>query len=65
MSKYKSYGKSRGNSRAGLQFDKLIKACSNSKKPPTAMAAGGIGRFGVAHFTSTRSCLDSTGIYLK
>jgi hypothetical protein len=55
MSKYKPYGKSsKGSGRgAGNQFDKLLKACSNSK--------GALGRFGSTQFSSTRTCLDSTG----
>lgn len=61
----RKYGKSKLHGGAGLQFDKLLKACSNSKKPSVTKTAGALGRFGIASFTSTRNAnfdADSCGM---
>ncbi|CAG7823220.1 unnamed protein product [Allacma fusca] len=63
MSRYsKSYGRGKSHGGAGLKFDTLLKACSNSKKPSANRTAGALGRFGIASFTSTRnSNISSSG----
>ncbi len=62
----RKHGKSKALGGGGLQFDKLLKACSNSKKASATKTAGALGRFGSASFTSTRNAnanvdIDSAG----